>query len=254
MNDQFLFSLISGIFIGGAAGYLGSLMLTKRMALVGDALGHVALPGMGLALLFGLDVSLGAFIFLLLGIFLIWLFEIRTSLPTEALVGVVFVASLATGFLIVPEPELLEALFGDISRVSPAMALVSVVFSLLIFFAVNRIYPRLILSGISGDLAKSEGIKVGKLNFIYLLLIALLVALGVKIVGSLLVGALVIIPAAAARNLSKDLKSYYKGSIVFGILSCLLGTWLFHLTGMPAGPLIILSSTFFFLISLVFKR
>jgi len=69
MNSQFLFSLISGIFIGGAAGYLGSLMLTKRMALVGDALGHVALPGMGLALIFGLDISFGAFLFLLLGIF-----------------------------------------------------------------------------------------------------------------------------------------------------------------------------------------
>ena len=69
MSNQFLFSLISGIFIGRAAGYLGSLMLTKRMALVGDALGHVALPGMGLALLFGLDVSFGAFLFLLLGIF-----------------------------------------------------------------------------------------------------------------------------------------------------------------------------------------
>ena len=98
MINQFILSLISGIFIGGVAGYLGSLMLTKRMALVGDALGHVALPGMGLALLFGLDVSFGAFLFLLLGIFLIWLFEIKTSLPMEALVGIVFVASLAIGF------------------------------------------------------------------------------------------------------------------------------------------------------------
>ena len=102
-------------------------MLTKRMALVGDALGHVALPGMGLALLLGLNVSLGAFVFLLLGIFFVWLLEIRTSLPTEALVGVIFVASLASGFLIVPEPELLEALFGDISEVSSNMAAASVV-------------------------------------------------------------------------------------------------------------------------------
>ncbi len=59
---QDIYSLITAIFIGGAAGYLGSLMVTKRMALVGDALGHVALPGMGLALLFGLNVSVGAFI------------------------------------------------------------------------------------------------------------------------------------------------------------------------------------------------
>ena len=254
MTNQFLFSLISGIFIGGAAGYLGSLMLTKRMALVGDALGHVALPGIGLALLLNLDVSFGAFLFLLLGIFLVWLLEIKTSLPTEALVGVVFVASLAIGFLIVPEPELLEALFGDISNVSFEMALISAVFSILIFLAVSRIYPKMILASISDDLAKSEGIKIKKQNFIYLLSIAALVALGIKIVGSLLVGALVIIPAATARNLSKSLKGYFLGSAAFGILSCFFGILLFKITGFPAGPLIILTSTLFFLISLIFKR
>jgi len=254
MTDQFLFSLISGIFIGGAAGYLGSLMLTKRMALVGDALGHVALPGMGLALLLGLDVSLGAFVFLLLGIFLIWLLEIKTSLPTEALVGVIFVASLAVGFLIVPELELLEALFGDISKVSFGTAAVSAVLSVAIFLVIGRIYPKMILAGISSDLAKSEGINVKRQNFVYLLLIALMVALGVKIVGSLLVGALVIIPAATARNLSKTLKGYYMGSIIFGVLSCLFGSLLFKFTGLPAGPVIILTSTFFFLVSLILKR
>ncbi len=254
MNNQFLFSLISGIFIGGAAGYLGSLMLTKRMALVGDALGHVALPGMGLALLLGLNVSFGAFVFLLFGIFLIWLFEIKTSLPTEALVGVIFVASLAVGFLIVPELELLEALFGDILKVSFDMALASAIFSILVFLVVKSIYPGMILASISNDLAKSEGIEVKKQNFVYLLSIAVMVALGIKIVGSLLVGALVIVPAAAARNVSKNLKEYYLGSIVLGILSCFFGSLLFKLTGLPAGPLIILTSTLFFLISLIFKR
>jgi len=254
MINQFILSLISGIFIGGVAGYLGSLMLTKRMALVGDALGHVALPGMGLALLFGFNVSFGAFLFLLLGIFFIWLFEIKTSLPMEALVGIVFVASLAIGFLIVPEPELLEALLGDISKVSFEMAVASIIFSLLIFLVTNRIYFKMILTNISEDLAKSEGIKIKKENLIYLLSIAAMVALGVKIVGTLLVGALVIIPAATARNLSKNLKEYSLGSIIFGIFSCLFGSLLFKITYFPAGPLIILISTLFFLISLIFKR
>lgn len=254
MNDQFLFSLIAVIFVGGTAGYLGSLMLTKRMALVGDALGHVALPGMGLALLLGLNVSFGAFIFLLLGILLVWLFEIRTFLPTEALVGVVFVASLAVGFLIVPEPELLEALFGDISEVSFEMAIASAVFSILIFLIIKRAYSDIILSSISRDLAKSEGIKIKRQNFIYLLAIAAVVALGVKIVGSLLVGALVIIPAATARNLSKNLKEYYLGSIIFGVLSCFFGLMLLKFIDLQAGPLIIIVATFFFLISLIFKR
>jgi ABC-type Mn2+/Zn2+ transport system permease subunit len=254
MANQFLFSLISGIFVGGTAAYLGSLMLIKRMALVGDALGHVALPGMGLALLFNLNVSLGAFIFLFLGILLIWLLEIKTSLPIEALVGIIFVASLAIGFLIIPELELLEALFGDISQVSLAMAVSSVIFSILIFLIIKSIYSNLILANVSNDLAKSEGIRIKKQNFVYLISIAAIVALGIKIVGSLLVGALVIIPAATARNLSKNLRGYYVGSIILGILSCLFGIFIFKLTGLPAGPLIILVSTLFFLISLASKK
>jgi len=134
------------------------------------------------------------------------------------------------------------------------MAVISAVLSTAIFLTVSRIYPKMILASISSDLAKSEGIKVKKLNFIYLLLIAAIVALGVKIVGSLLVGALVIIPAAAARNLSVSLKGYYLGSIVLGVLSCSLGIILSEFADLPAGPAIILTSAAFFLISLIFKR
>ncbi|PIU61593.1 ABC transporter, partial [archaeon CG07_land_8_20_14_0_80_38_8] len=108
MISQFLLSLITGLFVGGVSGYLGSLMITKRMALVGDALGHVALPGIGLALFFGLDVSIGAVFFLLIGVLIIWFLESRTNLSAEALVGVLFVVSLALGFLIIPDFELLE--------------------------------------------------------------------------------------------------------------------------------------------------
>lgn len=250
MTSQFIYSLITGIFVSGVAGYLGSLMVTKRMALVGDALGHVALPGMGLALLFGLNISFGAFFFLLLGVLLIWLFGLKSSLPMETLVGIVFVASLAIGFLIIPEHELLEALIGDISRVSFKAAVISVVLAVSIFLLVRRIYPKMILSGISEDLAKTQGIKSGKLNLLYLLSIAAVVALGIKVTGSLLVGALVIVPAATARNLSKNLKQYSLLSMIFGVLSSVFGILIFRFLRLPAGPSIILSSAFFFLISL----
>ncbi len=254
MTEQFIFSLITGIFVGAAAGYLGSLMITKRMALVGDALGHVALPGMGLALLFNLDVSFGAFVFLLLGILLIWLFELRTSLPMEALVGIVFVTSLAVGFLIVPNHELLEALIGDISRVSFGMMLAAVILTTIVFLIINKIYPKLILANISEDLARSQGIKIKNYNFVYLLLIALVVAMGIKITGSLLVGALLITPAAASRNLSKNLREYSLISVIIGTGSCVFGILFFKFTGLPAGPSIILISTLIFLISLIIKR
>jgi ABC-type Mn2+/Zn2+ transport system permease subunit len=254
MTNQLLSSLIAGIFVSAAAGYLGSLMVSKRMALVGDALGHVALPGIGLAILMGLDVSLGAFIFLLLGILLIWFLEERTGLSTEALVGIVFVASLAIGFLIVPEPELLEALFGDITRVSLNMALIAAGCSAALIILIRYLYPKLVLTNISKDLAQSQGLNTKLLNLVYLFCIAVLVALGVKIVGSLLIGALVIVPAVTARNVSKNLKEYVWASIIFGIASSFIGIVIASALGLPTGPMIILCSTGFFLISLLSRK
>jgi len=254
MINQFFISLLAVIFVGGVSGYLGSLMLTKRMALVGDALGHVALPGMGIALLLGLNVSLGAFLFLLLGILIIWLFELKTSMPMEALVGVVFVASLAIGFLIVPNPELLETLIGDISNISFTAAVISILVSSAVLLAINKLYANLILANISEDLALVKGINAKKYNFLYLFLIAIIVSLGVKVTGSLLVGALVIVPAATARNFSKNLKQYSFGSLILGAVSCLIGMSLSRVTALPVGPLIILVSVFFFIISLFFKK
>lgn len=247
-------SLITAIFVGGAAGFLGSLMVTKRMALVGDALGHVALPGMGLALLWGINVSLGALVFLFLGILLIWFLGTKTYLPTETLVGIIFVLSLAVGFLITPEQELLHALVGDIAKVSLGDAFISVILSILVMAIMYKIYPKLILASISEDLAIANKVNIKRNNLIYLLMIAIIVALGVKVVGSLLIGALVIVPAAASRNFSKNLSQYSLMAMVLGIFSCVFGILLSKITASPAGPLIILTSIFFFTISLIFKR
>jgi ABC-type Mn2+/Zn2+ transport system permease subunit len=252
--SQFLFSLITAIFVGGVAGYLGSLMLTKRMALVGDALGHIALPGMGLALLWGLNVPLGAFVFLLLGILLIWFLETKTHLPTETLVGIIFVFSLALGFLITPEPELLHALVGNISQIFLLDAAASVVLSIFVLYVVNKIYPKIMLASISEDLAAVSRLNIKKYNLIYLLAIAIIVALGVKVVGSLLIGALVIIPAAASRIISQNIRQYTLVSGLLGILSCVLGILFSKITGLPVGPLIILICILFFIISLIFKK
>jgi len=252
-NINFI-NLLAAIFIGAVSGYLGSLMLTKRMALVGDALGHVALPGMGLALLLGLDVSLGAFIFLFLGIMLIWFFELKTNLPTETLVGVIFVLSLALGFLITPQPELLEALFGDISKINLMEGLAAIILSAIVLVAVSRIYSRVVLASISEDLAIANKINIKKYNLIYLLAIAVIVALGVKVVGSLLVGALVIVPAATSKIVSANMRQYTFLSAGLGALSCVLGILLFNISGIAAGPLIILISVLFFLILFFFKK
>ncbi|MGB9741115.1 MAG: metal ABC transporter permease [Candidatus Bathyarchaeia archaeon] len=252
--SQFLISLLSGIFIGGAAGFLGSLMLPKRMSLVAGPLGHLALPGIALALIYGFNISLGAFPLVILGIILIWLFERRTKLPTEALTAVVFATGVAVAFFFLPVEQAEAALVGDISSIQFDDAVFSIALCILIFFVVEIIYSKMTLINISEDLAKSQKINVGKYNLVYLLLIALIVALGVKVVGGLLTAAIVAIPAVTSRNLAKSLAQYKFLSLSFGILSSAIGIFLSQLTLLPAGPLIIVSSASMFVISMIFKR
>lgn len=220
---QIFLSLISAIFIGGVAGYLGSLMITKRMGLVGGPLGHLALPGVALALLYHFNVFYGALFTIIFGGILIWLLQIKTKAPIEALTGLVFATGVALGFLILPfsnEHQLEEALVGDITKITFSDTILAIILSTLIFFVIKKIYSKLALAEISEDLAKTEGIDVKKYNFIYLACIALIVALTVKIVGGLMPVALIVIPALTSRNIFKSSFSYSLGSLFWLSFFC----------------------------------
>lgn len=254
MPTQTLLSLTAGVFIGGLAGYLGSLMLSKRMALVAGPLGHLTLPGIALASIYGFDASIGAFPFVVLGIVAIWFLELKTKLPTEALTAVVFASGVAVAFLFLPIEQAEAALLGDISKVHAWETVISVLITVALLYVARRIYPRMVLINISADVATAEGVNVTKYNLIYLTLIASIVALGVKMVGGLLTAALVAIPASAARNLSENLTQYALGAMTIGAASSCLGILLSTFTGLPAGPLIILVSAAIFLLSVFFRR
>lgn len=254
MSEQFLLSLITGVFVGSTAGYLGSLMLSKKMALVAGPLGHLTLPGIALALLYGFDVSLGALPFVVLGAILIWFFRMKTDLPEEALTAVIFSVGVAFSFLLLPSEDLETALIGDISQVGWQETLISVVICMGVILVLREIYYKIIFTLISEDLAKVEGIAVNTYNFLYFGCIAVIVALGVKIVGGLLTAALVAIPACTARNFTKGLGRYSVGSLVMGGISSVSGILLAERTSSPVGPLIILCSAFFFIISVILKQ
>ncbi|PIP23792.1 MAG: ABC transporter [Candidatus Nealsonbacteria bacterium CG_4_10_14_0_2_um_filter_38_17] len=254
MTNQLLLSLTTGIFIGGVAGYLGTLMVIKRMSVAVDPLSHLVLPGIALALLFHFDVSLGALFSIVLGMILIWFLELKTKLSTETLIAVVFTLGVAFALLILPEAEIEEIFVGDISKINFLSTIISAILSIIIFLIIKRIYSKMILIEISEDLAKVEGINSKKLLFIYLLSVAIIVALGVKIVGGLLTASLIAIPAATAKNLSKNLSQYSFLGIFFGILFPFLGISFFKFFPFSAGILITLVGGFIFLISSFLKK
>lgn len=252
--SQLILSLITVIFIGGTAGYLGSLMVTKKMALVGGPLGHLALPGAALALVYHFNTFWGALVSIAIGAITIWVLKTTTELPMEALTGLVFAAGIALSFLILPVSQVEQALIGDITKIGLMDMILAVILGIAVLLTIRKIYPKMILSGISEDLARVEGINVNKYNLIYLACISLIVALEVKIVGGLLTVAMLVIPASASYNFGRTLSHYSFGASIIGVISAVLGILLFKVVGFSAGPLIILSETLIFLVSLIFKR
>ena len=248
-----MFSLTIAAFVGLSAGYLGSLMILKRMALVGDALSHVALPGLALGILFNFNPFIGAFALLFGSALIVWHVERITKLYIETLVGAMFTLALAVGILIIPEPDLLEALFGDITKVTLLDTIITVTVAVTALLLTRAIYKKMVLGMISEELATSSGINVARNNLLYLLLVSLVVAIGIRIAGSLLVGFLVIVPAATAKNASSNLFRYSLLSSILGVFSASSGVVLSGYFELPPGPLVVLSGIAIFVASVIVR-
>src|SRR5499427_6273495 len=119
MDSSPLPAFVIACAIGIASGGIGSFIILKRMALVGDALSHVALPGIAVALFYAIDPFWGVLVFLLAAAVIVWWLEGHTTLPGDALVGLLFTTSLAIGVLTIPNEEIIHSLFGEFSALSP---------------------------------------------------------------------------------------------------------------------------------------
>ncbi|MFH1536230.1 MAG: metal ABC transporter permease [Patescibacteria group bacterium] len=254
MSHQLILTLISGIFISGVAGYLGTLMLSKKMSVVAGPLAHLAFPGVALALIFGFNMSLGVFPFVIIGAILIWLLEKRTKLPMENLAAIIFASGVGTALLFLPIEKAEEALVGNITKITLGETVVVVILSLLVFYVIKQLYEKMMLMSVNEDLATIEGVNIQLYNLLYLLSIAIVVALGVYLAGGLITAALIAVPAASAKNISKALHSYKTWAIVFGIVSAITGIFIARFVHLPTGPMVIVSSVVLFLISVIFRK
>ena len=254
MGKQLFLTIISAISISGVAGYLGTLMFSRRMSIISGPLSHLALPGVALAIIYGYSIFLGAFPFVLLGAFLIWILEKNTKLPMENLAAIIFAFGMGLGLLILPIGQAEEALVGNIAKITLEETIIVIVLSLIIYFLINFIYQKIIMININEDLALTEGINVKLFNLFYLLSIATIIALAVYLVGGLITVALIAIPAAIAKNISRNLIEYKTLAILSGIFSALTGIFIARFWNLPIGPIIILVNVFLFFISIFIKK
>jgi len=237
-----------------AAGLVGSFAVMRRMTLASDAISHVALPGIGVALAFDVHPALGAVAALLVGALVIWGLEGRTRIATETIIGVVFSAALALGTLFASGEELIDALLGSPRDVTPAELALGLVGAVAVVVFVLAARHRLLIALVSSDMARTAGIDVRRLDLLYLLAFALTVALGLRYLGVLLMGSLIIIPAATAKYLATSLAGMFRIAVAAAVLATVAGTWMAERFQRPTGPLIVLVATGLFVVSLVVRR
>jgi ABC-type Mn2+/Zn2+ transport system permease subunit len=244
-------ALVVPAVTAAAAGLVGCFAVMRRMVLAGDALSHVALPGMGIALAMHIHPLFGALAMLFFGALLVWALEDRTRIATETIVGVVFSAALAIGSMLASGEDLLEALIGRPGALSSLESIFGLVAAAAIIAFILRRRHQLVVMLVSRDMARTSGINVRWLDFLYLEVFALTVAIGLRYLGVLLMGSLIIIPAATAKGLSRSLTTMLLLAAGLGAGATVLGVVIAASLHREPGPVIVVISASMFLLTTI---
>ncbi|HUO67201.1 MAG TPA: metal ABC transporter permease [Gammaproteobacteria bacterium] len=250
--DVASFALLLGM--AAAAGLIGCFALMRRMSLAADAMSHVALPGIGIALILHMSPLVGAIAMLLVGALLIWALEQRTRIATETVTGVVFSMALAVGSLLASGEELIDALLGGTSTVAAWELALGIAAAAAVIVFIVRARNSLLVSLVSPEIAMTSGVDVARLDLYFLLAFALTVGLGLRYLGVLLMGSMIIIPPAVARRFARNLNGMFAWSIAVAVLSTAAGTYAAALVGRQSGPFIVMIAGGLFGVSLLRRQ
>jgi zinc transport system permease protein len=254
MDDFLLRALAGGVGVALVAGPFGSFVVWRRLAYFGDTLAHSALLGVVIGFLLHINLTLGVIAVCQLLALLLFLLQRGRGLASDTLLGILAHSALSLGLVLLALAEtlrvdLLSYLFGDILAIN--MADLGWIYGGggAALFTLALIWRPLLALTVHEDLAQIEGINVARINWGFMALMALAVALLMKVVGLLLVTAMFIIPAATARRFAITPEGMAGGAAGFGIIAVVGGLCSSYYWNTPAGPSIVIAATLLFTIT-----
>ena len=255
-DDFFIRALLGGIGTAIIAGPLGCFIVWRRLAYFGDTLSHSALLGVALALLFEINITLAVFITSLVVAFSLFLLQKRRNLSSDTLLGMLAHSSIALGLVVLAfmswvRVDLLGFLFGDILSITKTDVFLIWFGGIIVLAMLVKIWRPLFAATVSPEIAKAEELAPDYTNILFMIMMALVIAISMKIVGVMLITALLIIPAAAARSFSRSPEQMALLAILFGILAVSFGLFGSLEFDTPAGPSIIVSALLLFIVSIL---
>lgn len=255
LDDFFVRAVLAAIGVALVAGPLGCFIVWRRLAYFGDTLSHAALLGVALALLLQINITLAVFAVASVAALLLLLLKQRATLSSDALLGLLAHSSLALGmvalaFMTWVRVDLMAFLFGDILAVSKPDLVVIYAGGLAVLGVLAWIWRPLFAGTVNREIAEAEGQNPGRAEVIFMLLMAMVIAISMKIVGVLLITAMLIIPAATARRLSSGPEQMAFIAALCGVASAVAGLAGSFEWDTPAGPTIVVAAVTLFVLSL----
>ncbi len=258
MLEFLLPSILAGLGIALIAGPLGSFVVWRKMAYFGDTLAHASLMGLALGFLFNINLYLALLICCLMLAVLLVTLQKQKLVATDTLLGILAHSALSLGLVAVSfldnvRVDLMSYLFGDLLAVSPT-DLVFIYTGAGVIGLVLAIFWRPLLSTtVNEDLAAVDGINIDLMRLILMLLVGIVIAVGMKFVGALIMTSLLIIPAATARKFSSTPEQMALFASIIGSIAVCGGLSLSWFYDTPAGPSVVIGAAAMFMLSQMVK-
>lgn len=247
-------ALIAAILVGIACGIVGTYVLVKRIVFISGGISHAAFGGVGLGYLLGINPITAAIPFSIIAALAIGIISKRTKLSEDTAIGIIWATGMALGILFISltsgyVPDLMSYLFGNILAVSQQDLIIMLILDFVIAGMVFLLYNEFLSLTFDEEFSEIVGIPTTPLYLLLLCLVALSVVVLMRVVGVILVIALLTIPSAIARKFSKDIKKLIFLSALTGIILTIFGLYLSYLLNLPSGATIVLVLSVVFLIT-----
>lgn len=240
-------------------GILGTMIVNRKMAFFSDALGHSALTGIAVGVVLGVtDTTISMVIFAILFALLLNKISSMNTASTDTIISVFSSCAVAIGLAILSRggnfSKYSAILVGDVLSITrrEIWLLLGIFVITLIFWGVA--FNMLSAISIHKTLARSKGIPVKLIENLFAVLIALIVMFSIKWVGILIINALLILPAAASRNISVNMREYHAFAVIFSLFSGLLGLVISYYTNVATGPMIVIIASVIFFLTFLYNR
>ena len=250
-------ALLTAVIVGVVSGVIGSFIILRGMSLMGDAISHAVLPGVAMSYMLGTSYIIGASVFGLMAAGLIEFVNQKSKLKTDTAIGIVFSSFFALGIIMISKADsstnLTAILFGNVLSVTKHDILLTAIVGIGVLLFVAIFYKELQISSFDPTMAQAYGLNVKALHYALVFALTLVAVTSLQTIGTVLIVALLITPAASAYLLTNRLSIMIALSAAFGAVSAVIGLFFSYSFNYPSGATIVLTAAFFFMLSFIFS-